>query len=249
MAKIKVHLFNISALFSHTEIVLENMDEKNSFYAINRWDAEPTKHWGAKAHDNLQALRSVPVPCSEYTFEIEADPQKIADEWGKYHDQTKESASILGNNCAVAAQWFLKTFANIPDPSLSNISVNLLALGVMWPSFIPCPVTLPGRIMDNAKFHIGIRDNAAIIREYSYWFLYTKMFLSTLFLAAAIFAITSISAIASFGIAPALVIAASTVVGTTSLCGFFTTYNQVSAKNIVDSKELPSDPKAAYTVV
>lgn len=249
MAKIKVHLFNISALFSHTEIVLENMDKKNSFYGINRWDANPKEHWGGAAYHTLTELRSVPVPCSEYTFEIEADPEKIAEQWREYHAQTKESASILGNNCAVAAQWFLKTFADIPDPSLSNISVNLLALGVMWPSFIPCPVALPGRIMDNAKFHIGIRDNAAIIREYSYWFLYTKMFLSTLFLAAAIFAITSISAIASFGIAPALVIAASTVVGRTSLYGFFTTYNQVSAKNIVDSKQLPSDPKAAYAVI
>ncbi len=240
MAKIKVHLFNISPLFSHTEIVLENIDEKNSFYGINRWDYNPETNWGEEAHDKLQALRSVPVPCSEYTFEIEADPGKIADEWGKYHAQTKESASILGNNCAVAAQWFLKEFANIPEPSLSNISVNLLALGVMWPSFIPCPVTLPGRIMDNAKFHIGIRDNAAIMREYSYWFLYTKMFLSTLCLAAAIFAITSISAIASFGIAPALVIAASAAVGTTSLYGFFTTYNQISAKNILDSNQFPS---------
>ena len=171
------------------------------------------------------------------------------DQWGKYHAQTKANASILGNNCAVAAQWFLKTFANIPDPSLSNISVNLLALGVMLPSFIPCPVTLPGRIMDNAKFHIGIRDKAAIIGEYSYWFLYAKMFMSTLFLAGAIFAITSISAIASFGIAPALIIAASTVVGTPSLYGFFTTYNQLSAKNILDSKQLPSALVPARGVV
>ncbi len=168
------------------------------------------------------------------------DPEKIITKYQSWDEQTPLDGHPCGNNCAVAAQWFLKEFANIPEPSLSNISVNLLALGVMWPSFIPCPVTLPGRIMDNAKFHIGIRDNAAIMREYSYWFLYTKMFLSTLCLAAAIFAITSISAIASFGIAPALVIAASAAVGTTSLYGFFTTYNQISAKNILDSNQFPS---------
>ncbi len=62
--------------------------------------------------------------------------------------------------------------------------------------------------------------------------LYAKMILSTLFLAAAICAITS------FGTASGIVLAAYTAVGTISLYGFFKTYNQISARNIVDTSGL-----------
>ena len=60
-------------------------------------------------------------------------------------------------NCADATRRFLTEFAYIPSPQASlthNISFNHLIFGVFWPSFIPSLVTLPGRVMDNTKYHI-----------------------------------------------------------------------------------------------
>ncbi len=55
---------------------------------------------------------------SNCRFDILDNPDEITTEWNRYWDETEEEASIIGNNCAVAAQWFLTRFAGIPAPSL-----------------------------------------------------------------------------------------------------------------------------------
>jgi len=148
MANIKVHVLNFHGPFSHIEIVLENMSvEPHTYYDINRWSYFPPNAWDTWQGEFIETANS------KYAFNIEANPDNIVKTWKEYFYSTEDHASILGENCAVAAQKFLTHFANIPQPSSSNVSWNHLAFGIIWPSFIPCPVTLPGRIMDNAKFH------------------------------------------------------------------------------------------------
>ncbi|RUR05648.1 hypothetical protein [Legionella sp. km772] len=140
-------------------------------------------------------------------------------------------ASILSKNCAVAAQWFLTEFAGIPKPSLSNVSWNHLIFGIVWPSFIPCPMILPGRIMSNTKFHIEARTNPEMAHQYSRLFLYTSMALATLVFAASVFALVVAATILSGGMA-ALAITGCAAVGIVSTYGFFKAHNILSAKNI-----------------
>ena len=126
MAHIKVHLLNFHSIFSHIEIVLEDTSTKpHAYYGINRW-AQPQSYW------NQEAKSSIAMASSVYRFDIDADPTVIMSRWLKYWNETQAKASILGNNCAVSAQWFLTEFAGIPKPSLSNVSVNHLIFGMVW---------------------------------------------------------------------------------------------------------------------
>lgn len=228
MAKVKVHVLNFHSIFSHIEIVLEDTStEPHTYYGINRWE-EPRSAWcenGAKQYIDWAS--------SVYSFDIEADPHEVTDKWQKYWHDTWHDASILGKNCAVAAQWFLTEFAGIPEPSLSNVSWNHLALGIVWPSFIPCPVTLPGRIMSNVKFHVEARVNPKAAEQYTRLFLYTSMALATLAFTASIFALAVAATILTGGIA-ALAITGCVALNVGSTYGFFQAYNVLSAKNISD---------------
>lgn len=160
MAVIKVHMLNFHSIFcSHIEIVLENVSATpHTYYSINRWD-EPDEGFSNRPRYHKNIINEAN---STYTFEIEADPEEIAEKWRKYYQETCPQEGILRNNCAVAAQWFLKTFAKIPNPSASSspVSLNYFTLGFFIPSFIPICVELPGRIMDNAKHHIEERSHA-----------------------------------------------------------------------------------------
>ncbi|KTC86465.1 hypothetical protein [Legionella brunensis] len=226
MAKIKVHVLNFHSIFSHIEIVLENTStEPHTYYGVNRWE-EPIDKWSIGGPKQYIEQAS-----STYSFDIEANSDEITKRWRKYWLDTWNDASILGKNCAVAAQWFLTEFAGIPKPSLSNVSWNHLIFGIVWPSFLLCPVTLPGRIMSNAKFHIEARDNPEIANQYSRLFLYTSMSLATLVFAASVFALTVAATILSGGIA-ALAISGCAAVGIASTYGFFKAHNILSAKNI-----------------
>ncbi len=237
MAKIKVHVLNFHSIFSHIEIVLENASTKpHTYYRVNRWE-EPLDKW--RTYGPKQYIEQA---SSTYSFDIEADPDEITNRWRNYWLDTWNDASILGKNCAVAAQWFLTEFTGIPKPSLSNISWNHLIFGIVWPSFLPCPVTLPGRIMSNAKFHIEARDNSEIANQYSRLFLYTTMSLATLVFAASVFALAVAATILSGGIA-ALAISGCVAVGIASTYGFFKAHNILSAKNISgDRKETNERP-------
>ena len=226
MAKIKVHVLNFHGIFSHIEIVLENTStEPHTYYGINRWQG-PSINWSINGPENYIEQAS-----SSYSFDIDANPNEITNRWIEYWSETDREASILGKNCAVAAQWFLTEFAGIPKPNLSNVSWNHLALGIIWPSFISCPVTLPGRIMSNAKFHIEARINPEIANQYTHLFLYTSMALATFMVATTVFAITVAATVLSAGIA-AIAIAGCAAVGITSTYGFFKAHNILSAKNI-----------------
>ena len=146
--------------------------------------------------DHKRFKHTISEASSVYSFNIEADPCKIVESWNTYWSETEKKAHVLGENCAVAAQWFLKEFAAVPEPSLANISFNHLAFGIMWPSFIACPVTLPGRIMANAKFHIEQKNNPDAAKEaalYTSLFVFTSMSLATLAILlydSALFALT-----------------------------------------------------------
>ncbi len=228
MAKIKVHILNFHGPFTHIEIVLENT-EANTYYGINRW-ATPTKDW---VHNGPEQSY-MDWASSVYSFDIEANPDEIVRKWREYWFSTESTASILGNNCGVAAEWFLNEIAGIPKPNLSNLSLNLLAFGLMWPSFIPCPVTLPGRVMSNAKFHVEAYRNAELNKQYSDAFLYTSMALCAVTLSASIFGLIMASTILSGSIA--LLTAGGCIAsGALSTHGFFTSYNILSAKMLTDN--------------
>ena len=166
MSKIKVHLLNFHGVASHLEIVLENTSiEPHTFYKINRWDEAPKDNWDYHAGDRISEASSI------YTFDIDADQNEITSKWKNYWNETNRSASYAGDNCAVAVQWFLSKFAAIPEPNSSNFSFNHVLLGTIWPSFIPCPVTLPGRVMSNAQFYLDARTHPVIANHYSTLFL------------------------------------------------------------------------------
>ena len=224
MAKIKVHVLIFHSISSHIEIVLENISAENpEYYNINRW-YPPLPNWSKHYPESLTETNS------EYSFDIEADPDDIINSWRNYWFNTRDKANILGNNCAVASQWFLKEYAKIPQPNLSNVSCNHLALGVFWPSFIPCPITLPGRIMDNAKFHVQAKTQPKIASQYSCLFLCTSMAVAALIFAASIYAMILALTILNIGIA--FTIVGCTAVTFASSYGFFSAYNILSAINI-----------------
>ncbi|KTC66528.1 hypothetical protein Lade_1186 [Legionella adelaidensis] len=241
MAKIKVHVLNFHSIFSHIEIVLENTStEPHTYYGVNRW-SEPAEGWTDASYGPQNYIEWA---SSTYSFDIEADPDEIVRKWSGYWYDTDQEASVLGKNCAVAAQWFLTEFAGIPQPGLSNVSWNHLAMGVVWPSFIPCPVTLPGRIMSNAKFHIDARTNLETANKYSHLFLYMGMALSTLVFASSVFALSVAATILSAGTA-AIAITGCVAVGLASTYAFFKARNVLSAKNIAD--ELKGTEKSLPT--
>lgn len=238
MAKIKVHLLNFHSLCSHIEIVLE---KDQQFYRINRWE-KPRNEW-----DSASALDSsknyIQQASSVFSFDIEADPKKITQEWKTYWDETQETASILGDNCAVAAQWFLNKFAKIPNPDSFNLSLNHLALGIMWPSLIPCPITLPGRIMSNAKLHIEAKKYPELVAKYSYLFLNISLALTILTLGVSVLTLSMAATVLTGGIATAAIIGC-VAAGAASTYGFFKAYN-ISSKKILSNNSMQNTEETA----
>lgn len=242
MAAIEVYVLNFHYIFSHIEIVLKNTSTTpSSYFVINRWE-NPRDSWDTNGGKEL-----ITQADSIYSFKIHANPDDITTKWNAYWSDTQKGAHILGNNCAVAAQWFLTEFAGIPKPNLSNVSWNHLALSIIWPSFIPCPVTLPGRIMSNARFHVEAKTNPEIANQYTTLFLYTSMALATVMFATSIFAISVAATILSGGIAAA-VIAGCATVGLLSTYGFFKAHNLLSAKNISANTHLSSEQYLSISI-
>ncbi len=222
---IKVHVLNFHGIFSHIEIVLENTSTNpHTYYGLNRWET-PENEWGEKAKQNIEMADSI---C---TLEIDADPNKIVKEWKAYWEKTKDSSSILGNNCAVAAQWFLTEFAKIPAPNLSNYSANHLAMGIVWPSYIPCPITLPGRVMSNTEFYTEVKGYNSLTIEYSDLYYRTIMALAALTFTTSVVALTLAAIILSGGIA-GLAIAGFSMTGFASSHVFFESNARLTAKKM-----------------
>jgi hypothetical protein len=185
MRDIIVHVLNFDGLTSHITIILEDRSVMpHGLYQLDRW-AGPRTEWRYDSHVSEDISKFFKAAGAVYSFIIEADPAQITEDWCEYWHATKDNASPIGNNCAVAAQWFLKTFANVPEPALDNISLNYFALGVLWPSFLPCPVTLPGRIMSNLQYHMDRQDNPNAVKTAN---LYTRALLySSIGLATVVF--------------------------------------------------------------
>lgn len=229
MAHIKVHLLNFHNIVSHVAIVLEdNSTDPHTYYEMDRWK-EPEKDW------NQQAKAIIDRASSIYSFNIEANPEDLVKKWTDYWNNTKAGASALGDNCAVATQWFLSEFANIPQPDLSNISTNHFILGTVWPSFIPCPFWLPGRVMSNAQFYLEARNHPEIASHYSKLFLYTSILLAALTLAASINNIASASSTSEYGLLG--------IVSSYSSYVFFKSMNLLSAKKIADKNDERDKPQ------
>lgn len=126
MARIRVHVLNFHGLTSHIGLLLEDLSvSPPTYYSIDRW-SEPRSQWGQAAKIFLAWASSI------YSFEIEADPNEMVNEWRNYYHDTEEDASTFGENCAVATQRFLTHFANIPAPKKYNLSWNHVACGVIW---------------------------------------------------------------------------------------------------------------------
>lgn len=152
--EITVRVINFHYIHSHIELLLEYKNENEPFYynincwrpAVNGWETEYNPLFDA--FDNFR---------SDYIFKIHADPNKIVKDWYSYQKKHYGIGSIFNENCAVAVQKFLTHFADIPAPSSTdpeNTSWNHVLLGfIWWPSYVPCPIMLPGRVMDNVKFH------------------------------------------------------------------------------------------------
>ena len=243
MASIKVHVLNFHGIFSHIEIVLENTTtQPPSYYGVNRWSI-PENEWSNKGPDAIITEAS-----STFSFHIQADPQELVHRWRQYWLETESEAGITSNNCAVAAQWFLSEFAGIPKPNLSNVSFNLLILGILWPSFIPCPVVLPGRIMSNAKFHIEAREHPEIANAYSRLFLYASMALAVLVFSASVVALGVASTLLTGGFAALAITGGCIAVGLVSTHGFFKANNLLSAKNISDEQQSLARDEAAFVI-
>lgn len=151
--KIKVHIQVNWSVTSSARIVLEkSIEQENRYYILYRGNqprawSNHTPHTLGNAH-------------SEFIFEIEADPEEIHSRWQQKYKEWKTDKKT--HNCADAAQWFLTQYANIPAPAFYSVplSINHLLLGLPMPSILPCPFTLPGRVMDNARFHILSRTQS-----------------------------------------------------------------------------------------
>lgn len=230
MPKITVYLLNFHGPVTHIEIVLKN-NSTGAFYLINRWE---TARNSFSNDAEMFKLKINEASCI-YRFDIEANPDEIADEWYSYYHQTQHKESILSHNCAVAAQWFLTRFANIPEPNFFSapITINHVACGLFIPSIIPVGVTLPGRIMSNAKFYIQAREDSKLTTKYTNQLLRLCFAISALSITTSIIGLITASVILDDGSIRKSILAGCTVAGAVSLYGLFTTFNACATKESI----------------
>lgn len=176
--KMKVHI-----LFTHghhIEILLEYETTENKlFYSMNRW-RDPRESWETDEEivsaepqgKNLKAGRFSSLINNKaeeiYSFIIQACPNEIIENWKQYHSSTKEDAFIFGYNCAMAAQWFLSKYAQIPTPKNLSAPFQLhqVYYYVHWPSFFPAFALIPHKVFHNAKFHLEARNRSEVKESY-----------------------------------------------------------------------------------
>lgn len=227
MATIRVNLLNWHwPVFTHISIMLENISKSPTEYMLmERWNHEFPMLWETN-HSHLWKMNEASY---KYTFEIEADPEEIANEWRTFKHNTP---NMINNNCGDGAQWFLQRFANIPAPSCFSapLTLNHFALGIFLPSFCPVGITLPGRVVDNAKFHLKTREDADIL-PYQYSTLLLKIGIAATLLASAT-SIIGLIAATTYLSSSILAISAWTVAGTLSTVGLFKSVNTLASVNL-----------------
>lgn len=241
MSAMNVHLLNFHGPFTHIEILLEDTSTKpSSYYRINRWSSPQETFLSDEEANATAYLRAA---SSSYSFEIEANPTEVVSKWRAHHQKTSPDASILGHNCGVSVQWFLTEFAGIPAPHpfSTPISINHTALGLFIPSFVPFPVTLPGRIMSHAKFYIEARKHPELATQYTNLWLNTCLAVSALTMAISVTGIALASLLLSSGLSGAGVIAGCVMVGAVASAGFFATLNTRAAKILVGQTKKEND--------
>lgn len=110
-------------------------------------------------------------------------------------------------------QWFLEKYARVPKPDSSNVSYDHLSCGISWPSLIPCPITLPGRIMSNAKYHIEQRNKENAKAKQSFLAKGVNDFCEGVFtLVVACISVVQLALTVALALALALVAAAALIV-------------------------------------
>lgn len=224
MAIIKVYLLNFHHIISGIHLLLKNVSSDSpTYYEIDRW-RKPKDMWSAVKPDYLIKKAS-----SKYCFQISADPQDVIERWQSYWMRTQGRTGLTDRNCAVAAQWFLSQFAGIPKPNLSNVSLNHFCMGIFWPSFIPCPVTLPGRVMSNAKFYVEKQKHFKNKRQSNTLGLYFAIAVTALFVFSSLVGLIMASAFLTGGLA-AIGMTESLFATAAGSYLFFKTYNQLSAQ-------------------
>jgi len=150
--KIRVHIQVYWRITSSARIVLEVDAAGGLFYILCR-HKRPSR-WCSKRPTTLGNADS------EFFFDIEAAAENIASDWLRKYSEWEDNKQSY--NCADAVQWFLTKYAHIPAPAFYSapLSINHLILGLPLPSILPFPVNLPGRVMDNARFHILSRTQS-----------------------------------------------------------------------------------------
>lgn len=147
---VRVHVINRHSVHSHIEIVLEDpLRGADRYYNINRWVDEPAETWNCICPLNYYT----PGEDSVYSFDtLVEDPDALIRKWKAYHEVQSSSAfDILNENCAVAVKKFVEKNLKVQDLTEAPDTWNHFIFGIMWPSFIPFPITLPGRVMDQIK--------------------------------------------------------------------------------------------------
>lgn len=199
--QLQVYLLNFHGIHSHLEVLIKNPLTQR-YYVINRWE-QPTRTFISERA--CEAKARLTEAGAIYAFTITAVPQVIVEQWRRYYAETAARATICGSNCADAAQWFLTTICQVPPPSYLSLplSINHVAVGIMLPSVVPIGLTLPGRVMSNAIFHLEIRNNPERFFQYSKLALTVCAALSYLTIAAGLIglgaAITALSGISCIG--------------------------------------------------
>lgn len=234
MPKIKVHILNFHGGNSHLEVLLQNIsDDPIRSYIINQWNPANKKFANYSRNDYLKRASST------FSFEIEADPEEIVKAWREHQKETEPTASILYNNCADAVQWFLNKYAHIPSsrPFAFPMSVNHLIFGISVPSFLPIGITLPGRVMDNAKFYVNIKNKIDPMPKRSDLALKLTIAVGVATIGLSIVGIMAASIFLTGGLS-ALVIAGCIVAGALATHGFFKSANTLAARKMMKSNSL-----------
>ena len=241
MAKLKVTILNFHSLFSHLEILLEDTSTTPStYYVINQWD--PAQSAFTNRISGAIGSKYQEEASSTFSFEIEEDPKEIIKAWRDYQRKTLPDACISSYNCADAGQWFLNKYAHVPNPRpfAPPYTVNHVIMGIFLPSYMPIGITLPGRIMDNAKFHINARKIPDHAPRFSDLSLKIGIAVAAFAIAACIAGIIAASIFLTGGLS-ALVITSCVVAGALSTNGLFKPANVLAARNIAKDVKNPGN--------
>lgn len=248
--EIEVTLLNFHGINSHIEILLSYVDARGDkfIYTINQW-AKPHRLFYSGEEWLAFAEKKSGEANSKFTFSLQADPIEISIAWFKRRHERANKASLFTENCADAAEWFLEQFAKIPKTHFysSYVSVNHFMFGLFVPSFLPLGITLPGRVMDNAKFHIKALTNKENIKRYSNTLL---NICKAMAIIAVTVSIAGIIAAALFltGVLATGVMAGTSILALTGSLSFFKAHNLKHQKNLVLEQKAQETDLVNHTI-